>query len=187
MITLLTKVNQDQQDGGEPKKYSSLQLNKKHPKKYVSINNTIETKQEKENRSRDINEEDELSIKNVLLKFMLTTLQFTYITWIALKTLYTHLYTIYTSTRHQNTIYQRIQYDKSRLTKIPNHLTIVISRELSSTRSLKEWEAEMFNISMATCWAWEYGIKEISVYDAAGKHKLLLYKLVIVNAVPQKN
>jgi hypothetical protein len=170
MITLITKRSQDQQDGEV--KYSSLQLNNAKPKKYVSVNSTIETKQEIKNRSREREEEIGISIKDLFLKFILNTLQLTYITWIALKTLYTYIYTIYISTRHQQTIYQRIHQDKSRLTKIPNHLTIVLSRELQSTRSLNEWDREMFNISMATCWAWEYGIKEISVYDASGKKNM---------------
>lgn len=158
MIALLTKEEEKEQ-------YKYLQLNK--PQKYVSVNNTVETKEEVQKRSRDIIEQDELSIKNILLKFLLTTLQFTYITWIALKTLYTYIHTI--KRQQDTTIYQRIHHDKSKLTKIPSHLTFVLSRELLSTRTLKHWEAEMFNISMATCWAWEYGIKEISVYDASGK------------------
>lgn len=87
-----------------------------------------------------------------------------------MKTLQSYFYTIYVSIgyNHQN-ILERIQQDKTQLTKIPQHLTINVSRELLSSRSLKDWDEIMYNISFATCWAWEFGIKEVSVYDASGK------------------
>jgi hypothetical protein len=37
----------------------------------------------------------------------------------------------------------------------------------------------MYDISLSTCWAWDFGIKEISVYDASGIIKSMsidLYK-----------
>ncbi|GAA5807663.1 hypothetical protein MFLAVUS_001034 [Mucor flavus] len=76
-------------------------------------------------------------------------------------------------------ITKRIQHDKTQLTKIPQHLSINVSRELLSTRSLKDWQETMYNISFMTCWAWEFGIKEVSVYDASGVLKSMsvdLYK-----------
>jgi hypothetical protein len=115
------------------------------------------------------------SLYNVFLTAILHLLHFLYITYIAYKTLRTHLYNKLINS-DQN-IHQRIQYDISKLTKIPNHLSINISRELSSFRTIENWEEIMYSISFATCWAWEFGIKEVSVYDQSGKvFQCVLYR-----------
>ncbi|PHZ11506.1 Undecaprenyl diphosphate synthase [Rhizopus microsporus ATCC 52813] len=76
-------------------------------------------------------------------------------------------------------IFECIQYDRAQLTKIPKHLSIHISNELASTRSHKDWEEIINNVCSVSCWAWEFGIREISVYDASGMMKYIsvdLYK-----------
>jgi hypothetical protein len=66
-------------------------------------------------------------------------------------------------------IHDYIQHDKEQLTKIPKHMSITISREFQNTRSSAQWQIIMDDVCMASCWAWEFGIKEFSVYDASGK------------------
>lgn len=130
---------------------------------------SLETKTEVENRSVKKTSSG-YTIHDVFLTFILSTLHFLYLSFISIKTLHSYLYNVYLSIGHNNEdLLQRIQYDKTQLTKIPKHLTINISRELLSSRTLGDWEEAMYNISVATCWAWEFGIKEVSVYDASGK------------------
>lgn len=140
---------------------------------------SLETKTEVENR-REKRASSGYSIYDVFLTFILSTLHFLYLSFISIKTLNSYIYNLYLSNGHNNEdIPQRIQYDKTQLTKIPGHLTINISRELLSSRTLGDWEEAMYNISIATCWAWEFGIKEVSVYDASGVMKSMeveLYK-----------
>lgn len=129
---------------------------------------SLETKTEVENR-REREASSGYSIYDVFLAFMLSSLHFLYLSFISIKTLHSYIHNLYLSIGHNNEdILQRIQYDKTQLTKIPGHLTINISRELLSSRTLGDWEKAMYNISIATCWAWEFGIKEVSVYDASG-------------------
>lgn len=108
------------------------------------------------------------TLYHVFLSSILHLLHFIYITCIAFKTFKSYLYN-HITTANTTTIHQRIQYDKENLTKIPNHLSINISRELSSSRTLEKWDEIMYSISFVTCWAWEFGIKEVSVYDQSGK------------------
>ncbi|KAI7900704.1 uncharacterized protein BX663DRAFT_517335 [Cokeromyces recurvatus] len=179
MTTILTEITEKEQQKLLIEKsnqtYSSLQLNvtneKELPAKYISTANTIETKQELTNRSRILrNKEDNSSIYHIFLKSILYTLHFVYIFFTSIRLLNTYLYNLYISTRYDD-IRKRIQHDKLQLTKIPNHLTIIISRELLSTRSCQDWERIMSEISTLTCWAYEFGTKEISVYDATGNSK----------------
>ncbi|KAI9473712.1 MAG: Decaprenyl diphosphate synthase-like protein [Benjaminiella poitrasii] len=116
------------------------------------------------------------SFSQRLYKSLLYALQFVYIVFIAFRSLYTYLYNLYIFKRCHD-IQQRIQYDKTQLTKIPHHLTILISRELLSTRTYQDWEKIMSDISLTTCWAWEFGIKEVSVYDATGVLKSMVTDL----------
>lgn len=156
-----------------------LQLN---TTKYISNFNTIETSAEISNRSRadKIKNSNHNTLSHVFLTAILYTLHFIYISFIAFKSLHSYLENLFRDThQHQHDIHQRIQFDKTQLTKIPEHLTINVSRELASTRSCKEWEKLMYDISMSTCWAWDFGIKEVSVYDASGIMKSVsvdLYK-----------
>lgn len=113
---------------------------------------------------------DNRSLYQVFLTFILHTLHFVFITYIALKKLLTFSDTKYCRIRYWNqTIYDRIQHDKARLTKIPRHLSISVSRELLSNRTSEDWKEIMMDISFVTCWAWKFGIKEVSVYDASGE------------------
>lgn len=155
---------------------SILQL--KTTTKYISNINTIETPSDISKRSRaDKIKKSYNTFSHVFFTTILYTLHFLYITFIAFKSLYLYLENLSRNNHHD--IHQRIQFDKSQLTKIPKHLTINVSRELSSTRSCKDWEKLMYDISLSTCWAWDFGIKEISVYDASGIIKSMsidLYK-----------
>lgn len=158
---------------------SILQLNTTTTKKYISNINTTETSSEISKRSRadKIKKNNNNTFSHVFFTTILYTLHFLYITFIAFKTLYSYLENLFRNNHYD--IHQRIQFDKSQLTKIPKHLTINVSRELSSTRSCKDWEKLMYDISLSTCWAWDFGIKEISVYDASGIIKSMsidLYK-----------
>lgn len=63
----------------------------------------------------------------------------------------------------------RILHDKARLVKIPKHLSFLISRELAIERSVEDWEMLVNDICLATCWAWEFGIHQVSVFDASGE------------------
>ncbi|KAL0139554.1 hypothetical protein V8B55DRAFT_1525060 [Mucor lusitanicus] len=156
-----------------------LQLN---TTKYISNINTTETSAEISKRSRadKIKNSNRNTLSHVFLTAILYTLHFIYISFIAFKSLYSYLENLLRDThQHPHDIHQRIQFDKTQLTKIPEHLTINVSRELASTRSCKEWEKLMYDISMSTCWAWDFGIKEVSVYDASGIMKSVsvdLYK-----------
>lgn len=157
MTTVLTEIMEQEQGNN-----SLLQLlTNDIPPKTLESETEIRNRREKGSGGN--------SVYDVFLTSILYTLHFTYISFIALKTLHTYLYNIYISIRYNDqNIHQRIQNDKSQLTKIPQHLAINVSRELLSTRSLEDWERTMYNISFATCWAWEFGIKEVSVYDASG-------------------
>lgn len=156
-----------------------LQLN---TTKYISNFTTIETSAEilKRSRADTIKNSNHNTLSHVFLTTILYTLHFIYISFIALKSLYLYLEDLFRNThQNQHDIHRRIQLDKSQLTKIPEHLTINVSRELSSTRSCKEWEKLMYDISVSTCWAWDFGINEVSVYDASGIMKSVsvdLYK-----------
>lgn len=192
MTTILTQVKQEEPVSPivETPRYSSLQLSTTSSIRYVSSTNTIETKTEMISRSRAQVSSDN-SIYYVFLKVVLYTVHFIYITYIAYQSLQTYLYTLYISMRYNDRLHiqDRIQHDKSQLTKIPKHLAINVSRELLSTRTCQEWENTMFNISMATCWAWEFGIEEVSVYDASGNFffHVLLRKIIETNYYTNNN
>lgn len=158
MTTVLTEILEQEQSSST----SLLQLSTNDiPQKILESETEIRNRKEKVSGGN--------SVFDVFLTSILYTLHFTYISYIAIKTLHTYLYNIYISIRfNDQNIHQRIQLDKVQLTKIPQHLTINVSRELLSSRSLEDWERTMYNISFATCWAWEFGIKEVSVFDASG-------------------
>ncbi|RCI03139.1 hypothetical protein CU098_001066, partial [Rhizopus stolonifer] len=171
MTTIITTNNNEVE-------YSPLHLsttNEKIPK-YISMTNTIESKQEIKNRSRPIQEQNN-SLFDVFLTVILYILHFLYLLYIGYISFSVYLYTTFYQSKAD--IQARMQFDKRQLTKIPNHLAIHISRELLSSRSLKDWDTMMLDICMATCWAWEFGIQEVSVYDASGVFKSMavdLYK-----------
>ncbi|OAD75657.1 hypothetical protein PHYBLDRAFT_166886 [Phycomyces blakesleeanus NRRL 1555(-)] len=93
-----------------------------------------------------------------------------YLACIAIATIYIHVESTITSlwVEQRHSIPDLIKHDKSRLTKIPKHLTIAISHELIHERSLEDWHAIVNDICLASCWAWEFGVKELSVYDKSG-------------------
>ncbi|KAI8984522.1 Decaprenyl diphosphate synthase-like protein [Mycotypha africana] len=168
--------------------YNSLQLNPSLPSnKYVSSTNTIESETEKKKRSRSIlhgvsENSQQGGLLGLIYTLILYLIHILYMSCVACKSLQ-----LYLSLKLQTLcakeddaiILQRILYDKKHLTKIPKHLTINISRELSTTRNLQDWETIKYQLSKATCWAFEFGIQEVSVYDSLGMMKSVevdLYK-----------
>ncbi|CAO3609265.1 unnamed protein product [Cunninghamella blakesleeana] len=66
---------------------------------------------------------------------------------------------------NNNRLLTLIQQDKEKLSKIPNHLAITISDELVFERSQDDWNHIIHDICQTSCWAFEIGIKELSIYD----------------------
>ncbi|CAO3597724.1 unnamed protein product [Absidia cylindrospora] len=58
--------------------------------------------------------------------------------------------------------------DKTQLSKIPRHLAITLSSELLFERTEDDWNMIVNDVCQVSCWAWEMGIKELSVYEASG-------------------
>ncbi|CEG79800.1 hypothetical protein RMATCC62417_14222 [Rhizopus microsporus] len=115
---------------------------------------------------------------DLLCVVLLHTLHFIYIIYISFRTTWQYCI-VYIHRLTEKEIFECIQYDRAQLTKIPKHLSIHISNELASTRSHKDWEEIINNVCSVSCWAWEFGIREISVYDASGMMKYIsvdLYK-----------
>ncbi|CEI86546.1 hypothetical protein RMCBS344292_00985 [Rhizopus microsporus] len=115
---------------------------------------------------------------DLLCVILLHTLHFIYIIYISFRTTWQYCI-VYIHRLTEKEIFECIQYDRAQLTKIPKHLSIHISNELASTRSHKDWEEIITNVCSVSCWAWEFGIREISVYDASGIMKSIsvdLYK-----------
>lgn len=162
MTTVLTETMVVKQEEEQTIQLSTVDI--------PNIKKVVETETEIKNR-REKSRNDDNSLYHVFLTWTLHTVHFLFITYVAVKTLYRYMYTRYNTIRYNQSILQRIQHDKTQLTKIPQHLSINVSRELLSTRSLKDWQETMYNISFMACWAWEFGIKEVSVYDASGELK----------------
>ncbi|KAI8332242.1 Decaprenyl diphosphate synthase-like protein [Chlamydoabsidia padenii] len=64
--------------------------------------------------------------------------------------------------------YSLLKKDQGQLTKVPHHLAITVSSEHLLERSEEDWKTVISDLCQVTCWAWEMGIKEISVFDATG-------------------
>ncbi|KAI9270820.1 Decaprenyl diphosphate synthase-like protein [Sporodiniella umbellata] len=65
-------------------------------------------------------------------------------------------------------VQQQLLKDQQELTKIPNHLCLHVSNELGHTREEQDWKELINDICSVSCWAYELGIKEISVFDTLG-------------------
>ncbi|KAI8078642.1 uncharacterized protein BX664DRAFT_342376 [Halteromyces radiatus] len=72
------------------------------------------------------------------------------------------------SSNKQKDMITLLKYDRSQLTKIPHHVGITVSSELVFERSEEDWNRIIFDLCQVCCWAWEMGIKEVSVLDASG-------------------
>ncbi|KAI8384168.1 Decaprenyl diphosphate synthase-like protein [Blakeslea trispora] len=171
-MTTIVTTNNDKVE------YNSLQLSSRTQQipKYKSAINTIESQQELKNRSRALQEKSN-SLLDVSLTMILYIFHFIYLSYIAFESFKSYFAKAY-HTPIPN-IYERIQFDKQQLTKLPKHLTINLSRDLFSTRTLKDWDRIMMDICLVTCWSWQIGIKEVSVYDVSGAIKSMeteLYK-----------
>ena len=103
-----------------------------------------------------------ITIFDLFCSLVLHTLHFIYILYSLVARFF-----CYWDYQSINNIKERIEWDQSRLTKIPKHLSIHVSSEL--TRDGVDWQAIVNNLCLISCWAYEFGIKEISVFDASGK------------------
>ncbi|KAI7847378.1 Decaprenyl diphosphate synthase-like protein [Circinella umbellata] len=113
-------------------------------------------------------------IVDVLCRILLHLIHIGYLTFIIYKTLRSMLIDLY----HQHLVTstdteELIRFDKAQLTKIPKHLSILISSELLHERTVKEWDVILDDLCRVSCWAWEFGIEELSVFDASGELKSL--------------
>lgn len=103
-----------------------------------------------------------ITMFDLFCSFVLHTLHFIYILYSLVVRFFS-----YWDDQSINNIKERIKWDQSRLTKIPKHLSIHVSSEL--TRDGVDWQAMVNNLCLISCWAYGFGIKEISVFDASGK------------------
>ncbi|SAL97884.1 hypothetical protein [Absidia glauca] len=72
---------------------------------------------------------------------------------------------------HSDRFYSLLKDDQRRLTKLPGHLAITLSTELLLDRTNEDWTTIIQDLGQVACWAWEMGIKELSVFDASGTLK----------------
>lgn len=103
-----------------------------------------------------------------LCHLILYTLQLGYLLYIACRSLYRKTEHVIRQCLDTSDRLVAIHKDKARLTKIPKHLAILISGELEE-RDFADWEDLVNDICLTSCWAWEFGIQELSVYDPSGK------------------
>ncbi|KAG1047024.1 hypothetical protein G6F43_010508 [Rhizopus delemar] len=71
-----------------------------------------------------------------------------------------------------NNIKERIEWDQSRLTKIPKHLSIHVSSEL--TRDGVDWQAMVNNLCLISCWAYGFGVMKSMSVDVHKQHAKML-------------
>ena len=108
-------------------------------------------------------------VVDALCRILLHFIHIVYLTFIIYKTLRSMLIDLY----HQHLVTstdteELIRFDKAQLTKIPKHLSILISSELLHERTMEEWDMILDDLCRVSCWAWEFGIEELSVFDASG-------------------
>ncbi|KAI9308274.1 Decaprenyl diphosphate synthase-like protein [Cunninghamella echinulata] len=70
--------------------------------------------------------------------------------------------------KQQGKLLNLIHQDKSKLSKIPKHLAITISDEMVFERTQEDWDRIIHDICQTSCWAFEMGMKELSIFDASG-------------------
>ncbi|KAI7880614.1 Undecaprenyl diphosphate synthase [Lichtheimia hyalospora FSU 10163] len=107
------------------------------------------------------------TLLNGLCHLILYLLQLGYLLYIACRSLYRKTEHAIRQCLDTSDRLVAIQKDKARLTKIPKHLAILVSGELEE-RDFADWEDLVNDICLTSCWAWEFGIQELSVYDPSG-------------------
>ncbi|KAI8368116.1 Decaprenyl diphosphate synthase-like protein [Radiomyces spectabilis] len=115
---------------------------------------------------------------DLLCYVTLYAIHFIYLIYIVLtvpKSLFTQTLNHY----HNNDVSTaaRIARDKSHLTKLPSHLSIVVSQELMHERTSDDWDTIIDDLCLASCWAWQFGIQEMSVFDASGVLKSMTVEI----------
>ncbi|KAI9278300.1 Decaprenyl diphosphate synthase-like protein [Phascolomyces articulosus] len=111
---------------------------------------------------------------DAICRIILHLIHIIYLTFIIYKTVRTMALDLY----HQHLVHstdteELIRFDKAQLTKIPKHFSILISNELSHERTIQEWDNIVDDLCRVSCWAWEFGIEELSIFDASGDLKEL--------------
>ncbi|KAI8147111.1 Decaprenyl diphosphate synthase-like protein [Fennellomyces sp. T-0311] len=112
-------------------------------------------------------------VADALCRLLLAIIHLGYLTFITLKLLRSHAIDFYRHVVTTTPIDDLIRFDKAQLTKIPKHFSILISKELAHERSAQEWDMIVDEICRVSCWAYEFGIEELSIFDASGELKTL--------------
>ena len=107
-------------------------------------------------------------VVDALCRLLLAIIHLAYLTFITLKVLRNHAVDFYRNVVTTTPINDLIRFDKAQLTKIPKHFSILISNELAHERSEQGWDTIVDEICRVSCWAYEFGIEELSVFDASG-------------------
>ncbi|KAI7872074.1 Decaprenyl diphosphate synthase-like protein [Spinellus fusiger] len=114
-----------------------------------------------------------------LCYLLLSLIHCTYMAYVSLLAAATQIRNAITCLRvdQLNSVMHLIEKDKSQLTKIPHHFTITVSNEMAQERTQNDWNTIIDDICLVSCWAWEFGIKELSVYDSTGKLKSMAMEI----------
>lgn len=106
---------------------------------------------------------------NALCYITLHVIQLLYLLAIALKTARTALVRRWTASAPLagKQLRERIAHDRSCLSKVPAHLALLISSDMTDTD--RSWNQIASEICEASCWAWEMGVERLSVYDCTGE------------------
>ncbi|KAI9312841.1 Decaprenyl diphosphate synthase-like protein [Dichotomocladium elegans] len=110
---------------------------------------------------------------DILCHLLLYVIYSIYLTYIGFRTLRSLGYSRLLQYTDLDERINTIRRDKAQLTKIPKHLSILISRELED-RDLEDWELIVNDICLTSCWAWAFGIEELSVFDGSGTLKEMI-------------
>jgi hypothetical protein len=65
--------------------------------------------------------------------------------------------------------------DRARLTKIPHHLALIVSKErVWINRSATQWDSIIQDICNTCVWSSELGVQELSVFESSGTAHILI-------------
>ncbi|KAH8552293.1 Decaprenyl diphosphate synthase-like protein [Umbelopsis sp. PMI_123] len=102
-------------------------------------------------------------------RIALTILQWTFTLWTLIKASTSRSWIFILQYVIPCNIPKSIQTAKARLTKIPQHLAVIVSNERTwVSRSATQWDSIIHDICNTCVWSSELGIKEISVFEQSG-------------------
>lgn len=102
-------------------------------------------------------------------RIALSLLHWTYTLWTLIKAWSSRSWIFILQHAATRDIPTAIQTDKARLTKIPQHLAVIVSQERAWTnRSATQWDAIIHDICNTCVWSSELGVKEVSVFEQSG-------------------